>query len=103
MALLLARSTQIDVATAGTEVNVRTTVTRVRYALFVADPDNAGALFIGNNVASLGSVSSTTGIQLNPGDMVEIQADGADLIDLSSFWVDSATNGDDLHVFWLTE
>jgi len=42
-------------------------------------------------------------ITLNPGDYWEFESPGGTVLDLSSFWIDAATNGDGITGFYVTE
>ena len=105
MANWVPRTGRVNVDVAGTEEQLTTTVTLVREVTFVAPLANAGNVFIGNSVASAGTVSSTTGITLVPGQIMTITAPnfpghGDERIDLSAFWFDAATNDDDIEFLY---
>jgi hypothetical protein len=84
-----------DVPTAGTAVQVdattSATVQKVKSILFHARAGNTGNIYVGDS-----SVSATaSSLELQPGQSVEISfGDGS--VPLSTFYVDAATNGDDV-------
>lgn len=98
MAVLSVRSGQINVDTAGTAEQFTTTYTKIKALIVRADPNNAGAVFVGNDAA--GDVTSANGFQLDPGDTIWFYAKGEDFLQLTSFWFDAATNGDDIHLVY---
>lgn len=98
------RSLQASVASAGTAVQLTATKTLARFVIVKADPDNTVAVFLGNDAA--GDVTTSNGFQLDPGDVVELDPGRLDMlgderIDLSSFWIDSASGTPAIHVLYL--
>lgn len=79
-----------DIATAGTRVQISNTSDAVKQITVSARPGNAGNVFFG-----VSDVSSTNGITLPPGDS-KVWDFGKGSVLFSIFWVDAATNGDDL-------
>jgi hypothetical protein len=85
-----------DVPTAGTRVQVSNTKNRVLIIEFHARDGNTGNIYVG-----ISDVSATNGRELSPGEAVAInftgatsQSDGSVLFEV--FFVDAATNGDDV-------
>ena len=85
----MARSGLIDVPAAGTAVQGPTTpgATNARFTL-VAHPNNAGAIYVGNDGAD--DVSLTTGVALDPGDQLQVNVKN-----LAELWFDAETSGND--------
>ena len=89
-----------DVPTAGTAVQISNTSRRVLSIVFVAPSGNSGIVYVGNDGA--GDVSATTGIPLSAGQSVSFNFGQFSVsVPISDFWVDAATNGDD--VAWAAE
>jgi len=86
---MAAKSGQITVTTAGTEVvgPVTMLTQEVFDILIKAHPSNTGLVFMGNDGSA--AVSSATGMALSAGDIVIVQAQ-----DLTGYWFDSAVNGE---------
>ncbi len=103
MANFTAVSGQKAVASAGTAVQLVATTVAWRYVRSViikADIDNTLPLWLGNDNA--GDVTVTNGYQLQPGESVHFEmndahSDGDERIDLSSFWIDSASGTPGVH------
>jgi hypothetical protein len=91
---MAAKSGQITVTTAGTEVvgPVTMLTQETLDILLRAHPSNSGQVFVGNDGAN--AVSSATGMALAAGEMVVVHAR-----DLSGYWFDSAVNGE--KICWL--
>ena len=103
MANFAVRTLRVNVDTAGTAEQVVTATTLVREVTFVAPLANAGNVVFGNDGA--GDVTVSNGIILVPGQRITIEAPsrpgfGDERIDLSTFWFDAATNGDDIDVLY---
>lgn len=81
---MAARSGQITVSTAGTAV--QGTFSAAKTVAVKAHPDNAGAVWIGNDDA--GDVTNANGFPLSPGEGVVLTGG------LSDFWVDADNSGD---------
>lgn len=79
-------SGQITVTTAGTEVQ-GPDVPLTNGIFIKALAGNTGVVYVGNDGA--GAVSSSTGFQLDKGDLILVQVDN-----LNKLWFDAATNGD---------
>lgn len=88
-------SWQVTVTTAGTAVQASATSTVGGSFIVKADPDNAGAIYIGQDGED--DVSATTGFQLNAGDQIVI-----DLPSLTKLWVDASADGQTAHVLLLS-
>ncbi len=108
MANFTAVSGQAAVASAGTAVILAATTVAYRYVreiLIKADPDNTVAIFIGNDNA--GDVTTGNGFQLEAGESIAFsinqdEADGDERIDISSFWIDSASSTPGVHFIAMT-
>ena len=90
MAIPLSGTT--DVQTAGTRVQVNNTTRRILSITFRGRKGNAGNVYVGDS-----TVSSTAGFELDAGaaitfDFAAAQVSGR----MSDFYVDAATNGDDV-------
>ena len=81
-----------DIPTAGTRVQISNTARRVLSITFKARNGNTGSIYIGTS-----TVSSSNGIELrkNESFTYNFQATGTSA-PISDFWVDAATNGDDV-------
>lgn len=84
---------QVVVASAGTRVPLSASLLASDNVAIQAHPDNAGHIYVGDS-----SVDSTHGWVLVPGQFITIEGSrrpsGSDSIDMSSIWVDAATDGD---------
>ncbi len=97
MANFVAVSGNTAVASAGTAVILAATTVAYRYVRTLqikADSDNAGTIFVGNDDA--GDVTTGNGYPLIPGETLSIDitsrnAMGDERLDISSFWIDSAS------------
>lgn len=82
-----------SVAAAGTREQLTSTPTLADQVLIQAKPGNSGNVFVGDS-----NVSSTRGWTLIPGQFVSFEGPrrpgGTDSMDLSTIWLDVATNGD---------
>jgi len=87
----VAISGQIKVTTAGTEVQ-GSNVPLDNGVWIKALNANTGLVFVGNNGS--GVVSSTTGFELAPGEVIPVP-----VANLNEIWVDSAVNGEG--ICWL--
>jgi hypothetical protein len=85
----------IDVPSAGTRVQISTKKEQVLSIIFTARKGNSGNVFLGD-----ATVSATVGFQLAPEDSITLNPSLAlehrTVVLLSDFWVDAATNGDDV-------
>ena len=85
----------IDVPSAGTRVQISTDPSPVLNITFKARKGNAGNVYLGNV-----TVSATVGFELAPGDSITLDPSQVVHRDttvlLSDFYVDVATNGDDV-------
>jgi hypothetical protein len=84
-------SGQITVTTAGTAVAGPATPTATAIAL-KAHPDNAGAVWIGNDGED--DVTNANGFPLSPGEGVVLELGSWGTVALSGFYVDADNNGD---------
>lgn len=92
----------VTVASAGTRVQVTSEPIETACVWIEADTDNTGLTFVGDE-----SVDSTNGSQLNAEEGLEwdgklLRGDGTKFL-LSDIWVDAATNGNKVRVFYLRE
>ena len=91
------RSGQINIPVVGTAVQgpALPTGQNARFTI-VADPNNTGAVYVGNDGSSgAGDVTATTGVILDPADSIEVVLDGLDLI-----WFDTESTGNDISWFF---
>lgn len=90
----------INLTVAGTRQQVSATSIRCTTVIFSAKKANLGKLYIGDS-----SVSATRGVELEAGESVAFTADqngrDGDEFDLSDFWFDGGTTGDDLGVAYV--
>ena len=91
MALFIADST--DVPAAGTRVQINNTARKCYYIIFKARSGNTGAVYIGGS-----AVSAADGYALLVGDtpLALNFKDAGGSCPMSDFWVDAATNGNDV-------
>ena len=81
------------VSTAGTEVQLSNTTSRVLWIKVKALAANSGKVYLG----IAGSITSALGYELSAGNEIEINfADIGGSILFSTLWADAATNGDKL-------
>jgi hypothetical protein len=90
-----------DIPTAGTRVQVTSTSTIITTVVFQAKTTNTGVVIIGDS-----NVAAGQGLELSPGETLAITADmsgrsGGDELDLSDFWLDTATNGNDVKISYI--
>ena len=84
-----------DIPTAGTAVQISNTPRRVLSITFIAPAGNSGAVYVGNDGAA--DVSATTGVPLTPGQSFDFNFGVFGIsVPISDFWVDGATNGNDV-------
>lgn len=88
-----------SVATAGTPVQLTTTLPPVDQVVLIGNPNNTGTVYIGDsNVLA----ATPRGIPLSPGQAISFEGsrrrDGSEGIDLSSIWIDAVNSGDS--VLW---
>ena len=90
MALFISDST--DVPTAGTRVQINNTARMCRYIIFKGRTGNTGAVYIGGS-----GVSAADGYSLLAAEtlVLDLAAAGGSC-PMSDFWVDAATNGNDV-------
>jgi len=88
------------VATAGTRVQLSATTVRLREVVVQAKNGNSNTIYFGNS-----SVSSTNGFQLQPGQSFSLSElslmTGENSFDLSTMYVDAATNGDQVVIAYI--
>lgn len=102
MALLPVTLAQLDIPTAGTAVQVNGgTSLNVTSVTFYAVDANTGQIYIGDsNVASNRLI-----VALDGGESLTISADQlgprGEEFDLADFWVDTATNGNDVQISYV--
>ena len=90
MALFISDST--DVPTAGTRVQINNTARMCRYIIFKARSGNTGAVYIGGS-----TVSAADGYSLLAAETLALNfKDAGGSCPMSDFWVDAATNGNDV-------
>ena len=82
-----------DIPTAGTRVQLSNTRDKVKQLTVAERPANTGNVFFGDSL-----VSSTNGLTLQAGDSKHLDF-GEGSVLFSDFYVDTATNGNDLD--WL--
>lgn len=86
---------QKTVTTAGTRVQVSTdALLNVRSAVVQALATNTGVIYVGGS-----NVDSTHGVTLQPGESITLEVEG-DHLNLSSVYIDAATNGDKANVIY---
>ena len=78
-----------DVPTAGTRVQISSSLSQVKAIEFHARSGNTGAIYVGDS-----TVSSTSGRELRPGEVLALSFGDAS-IPFNVFYLDSATNGND--------
>lgn len=84
-----------DVPTAGTAVQINDTPRRILSIIFKGRDSNAGKVYVGTS-----SVTASTGFELKANQTIEIRfVDKRVSGRMSDFYVNAATNGDD--VDWL--
>ena len=79
-----------DVPTAGTRVQISASLLQVKAIEFHARSGNTGAMYAG-----VSDVSSTNGREVRPGEVVVLDF-GEGSVPFNVFWVDTATNGNDM-------
>lgn len=89
------------VTTAGTRVALSSSQIFIRNLVIQANPLNSGNIFVGGS-----NVASTNGVILTPGASFQIEAPemgmgGADDLDLSDIYIDSAQNNDTVRIAYL--
>ena len=90
--MILVNSTA-TVSTAGTEVQLSNTTSRVLWIKVKALAANSGIAYLG----IAGSITSALGYELSAGNEIEINfAELGGTIVFSTLWADAATNGDKL-------
>jgi hypothetical protein len=91
--------TPITIAAAGTRQRLTSTSTGIYAIIFQADDLNTGKIYVGDS-----SVSSSNGVSLAAGDVYVIEASdfGDKELDLSDYYVDTATNGNVVKIQYLT-
>ena len=78
-----------DVPTAGTRVQISSSLSQVKAIEFHARSGNTGAMYVGDS-----TVSSTSGRELRPGEVLALSFGDAS-IPFNVFYLDTATNGND--------
>lgn len=92
---------RVTISTAGVPVQVSSTlIIDVVSVRVTADASNTGSVYIGGS-----TVTSTSGEELGPNEGLEVSGDdyrsAAMTIDLTSIYVDTATNGNKVRVQYL--
>ena len=81
-----------DIPTAGTRVQINNTARRCLTITFKGRNGNSGSVYVGGS-----TVSSSNGIELRPNESVTFNLAAARVSCLmSDFWLDTATNGNDV-------
>ena len=90
---MIVKNSTTTVSTAGTEVQLSNTISRVMWIKVKALAANSGIAYLG----IAGSITSALGYELSAGNEIEINfADIGGSILFSTLWADAATNGDKL-------
>jgi hypothetical protein len=99
MAVKLFTIAKIDIPSAGTRVQVSATATPISTIIASAPAANTGKVYIGDDAVAAGR-----GVEIAPGGTVSLSADysgtGEEFL-LSDFYVDAATNGDDISISYI--
>lgn len=102
MAVTIKTLTAVTVTSAGTRVPLSATHLLVYSVTIQSLESNTGTQYIGD-----GTVSSTNGFSLSPGNIVEIDspdARGVDQFDLNDVYVDSTVNAAEFRILaWIRE
>ena len=86
---------EVNVATAGTAVQISNTPRRVLGIVFKNPEDNTDTIYVGNDGAA--DVSPTTGFPLKPGQTLSWDFGKFGIsVPISDFWVDAAVSGEDV-------
>ena len=85
------KADSIEVANAGTRVRISTATDPVVAIVFRSRTGNSGKVYVGGS-----DVAAAVGFELAAGEQVEWPIKEGQLPRLSDFWVDVATNGDDV-------
>ena len=80
-----------DVPTAGTQVRISNTPRKVLSITFKALAGNAGNVYFGD-----ANVENTDGFELAPGEAQSVDLPEGSSVPISDFYVNAATNGDDV-------
>jgi len=98
-------SDSIDVPNATTRVQISTSPARVLSIIFKARSGNTGGVYVGDV-----SVAAAVGLELLPGEEISIPISDSvqetgkpHTVPLSDFYVDAATNGNDVDFLAVTE
>lgn len=98
-------SDSINVPTAGNRVQISSSSVRVLSITFTSKAANAGLVYVGDV-----TVAAAVGIELQPGDGISLDPSQAlqalgkyHTVPLNDFYVDAATNGDDVDFIALVE
>jgi len=90
---MIVKNSTTTVSTAGTEVQLSNTTSRVLWIKVKALAANSGIAYLG----IAGSITSALGYELSAGNEIEINfADIGGSIVFNTLWADAATNGDKL-------
>jgi len=92
MAIGIGTQSLVTVASAGTAVVAGANSVEAHAVIITASKGNTGNLYIGDS-----TVDSTTGAELAAGEAFIVNGDG-EYVDLSTIYVDAATNGDTARV-----
>ena len=97
-------SATVTVATAGTPVQVSSTVLYSPSVVIQANTDNAGTVYVGDSLVDALSTPKI-GIALLARSTITLNEDskGSDYIDLSKIYIDSGTNGQVVQVMYMVK
>ena len=98
MALILFSHAAVNVVTPGTEVQIDTEKRPCTSIIIQAKNSNTGLIYVGDS-----TVSSANGLELNPGEALEIVGDDrndgqADETVLADLWIDAAVGGEGVKI-----
>jgi len=101
MSLKLNTIADVTVTTAGTRVQVTSSFIQATTVVIQAKRANTGKIYVGDS-----SVSSTRGLQLEPGESVSISIDpsgirGPDELIMSDLYLDSSVSGEGAKVSYI--
>lgn len=98
MAQKIVTLSAVTVSTAGTRVRISSSSIAIKAITIQASSGNSGIIYVGDS-----SVSSSNGIALSAKDSVSITPEAPDFeLNLSDYYIDAATNGDSVHVSYIT-
>lgn len=98
MALKLKTDSAVNVATAGTRVQLTSSDTIFSSIIIQAKSANTGIIYVGDS-----SVSSANGLELSAGESLEISGDlrnegQTDELVMSDLWIDASVNGEGVKI-----